>query len=169
MTMADGKMKQLERLIVWAARNLDYLVLGILAIVTIEVSVRPPQEPTVGGWAHLLVSPGLLLPAIFFTRSLGYAKLLWVSLTLILASGLSILLFAKAYQSLGIFDAGGYKVLPDLETAVYFSIVTWTTLGYGDFSPSDDARLFAATEAILGYVFMALMIGFAVAATSERR
>jgi hypothetical protein len=37
--------------------------------------------------------------------------------------------------------------------------VTWTTLGDGDVRPSVDARLFAASEALVGYLWMAIFIG----------
>jgi hypothetical protein len=40
----------------------------------------------------------------------------------------------------------------------YFSVVTWTTLGYGDLTPSKDCRPWAATEAMLGSWTMALIV-----------
>ena len=42
---------------------------------------------------------------------------------------------------------------------LYFSMVTWTTLGYGDFQPHQDARLIASTQALIGYVYMGLFVG----------
>ncbi|MCE0493107.1 ion channel [Vibrio salinus] len=42
--------------------------------------------------------------------------------------------------------------------AVYFSVVTFTTLGYGDISPVGIARFVAATEAFLGSFMMALFV-----------
>jgi hypothetical protein len=44
-------------------------------------------------------------------------------------------------------------------SAVYFSIVTWTTLGYGDLAPKKDFYLTAASQALLGYVGMSIVIG----------
>lgn len=46
----------------------------------------------------------------------------------------------------------------DLWGALYFSVVTWTTLGYGDVTPYANTRFFAASEALLGYIVMALLI-----------
>jgi voltage-gated potassium channel Kch len=44
--------------------------------------------------------------------------------------------------------------------SLYFSVVTWTTLGYGDFRPgTDTVKLFVMTEALLGYVYMGMLIG----------
>ena len=42
--------------------------------------------------------------------------------------------------------------------AVYFTIVTFTTLGYGDLQPVSDLRLLAAVQALLGYLFLGLSI-----------
>jgi hypothetical protein len=45
----------------------------------------------------------------------------------------------------------------------YYSVVTFTTLGYGDLSPNGFIKIFAACEAILG----ALTLGFLVAGLSR--
>ncbi len=41
---------------------------------------------------------------------------------------------------------------------IYFSVVTWTTLGYGDIKPTQDCRIVAASEALYGYAAMALYL-----------
>jgi len=72
-----------------------------------------------------------------------------------------VLLYAVAYAYLGLID--GERLVREPITCLYFSIVTWTTLGYGDVRPSMDARFVAASEALLGYIWMAFFIGmFAV-------
>ena len=43
-------------------------------------------------------------------------------------------------------------VLPDVATAVYFSLVTFTTVGYGDVVVSGDWRLLAALQAANGAI-----------------
>jgi hypothetical protein len=53
-------------------------------------------------------------------------------------------------------DRGKETTLPD--ACLYFSIVTWTTLGYGDVVPTDASRMIAASEALVGYIFMAILI-----------
>lgn len=50
-------------------------------------------------------------------------------------------------------------LLHDWYNSFYFSIVTWTTLGYGDFSPVENLRLVTAAEAFIGYIYMAILIG----------
>jgi len=49
--------------------------------------------------------------------------------------------------------------LDSFTTSLYFSAVTWTTLGYGDITPATDFLLLAASEALLGYITMSLLIG----------
>jgi len=52
---------------------------------------------------------------------------------------------------------------------LYFSAVTWTTLGYGDFQPVKAARLLAASEAFLGYVFMGVFIGIVLTYANNKK
>ena len=47
-------------------------------------------------------------------------------------------------------------------TAFYFSVVTFTTLGYGDMQPVADMRLYTAYEAVIGYVYLGMVVGTAM-------
>jgi hypothetical protein len=67
----------------------------------------------------------------------------------------------------GIYYVDG-TLVKDPMSCLYFSIVTWTTLGYGDFRPSMELRLFAASEAFLGYLFMAVLIAAFLHVLSHR-
>jgi len=64
--------------------------------------------------------------------------------------------FATMYTILGLQQDG--EVVRDTGTALYFSVVTWTTLGYGDLAPTPAARCVAAIEALLGYITMGVLI-----------
>ena len=45
--------------------------------------------------------------------------------------------------------------------ALYFSVVTWSTLGYGDIVPANAiTRTIASVEAIFGYLFMGILVAF---------
>lgn len=47
--------------------------------------------------------------------------------------------------------------------SLYFSLVTLTTLGYGDISPvSPWARMLAATEAVLGQIYLTVLVAYLV-------
>lgn len=46
-------------------------------------------------------------------------------------------------------------VLPDLETSAYFSLLTYTTVGYGDVVISKEWRLMGTSEALVGILMTA--------------
>lgn len=70
----------------------------------------------------------------------------------------TILAFAICYRLFGI-------VGPEQEVSpwshVYFSTVTFSTLGYGDFSPDSSSRGFAAAQAIIGNLHLGMIVGVA--------
>jgi hypothetical protein len=54
-------------------------------------------------------------------------------------------------------------VLPDLNTAVYFALVTYTTLGYGDVLLGPGLRIFASFAAVAGMLGFGISTAFVVA------
>lgn len=90
------------------------------------------------------------------TQSLkdAYIEFVWV----FVAGLINIILFASLYHMYGV-NNGSTLVKGDWAISIYFSVVTWTTLGYGDFSPVKELRLVAASEAMMGYIYMALLVG----------
>jgi hypothetical protein len=74
---------------------------------------------------------------------------------------LLIIAFAHAYRAVGLPN------VTQKEDFVYFSIVTFTTLGYGDISPIGWARLFAVLQAISGFLFVPLLISQLWSASKE--
>jgi voltage-gated potassium channel Kch len=79
---------------------------------------------------------------------------------------LIIISFASLFASSGILNSDGV-IVKDFVSSIYFSIVTFTTLGYGDFKPTEEIRFFAATEALLGYLSMGILVA-TVAAVLHR-
>ena len=57
-------------------------------------------------------------------------------------------------------------IMPDLESALYFSAVTYATNGYGDIVPPPDWRLLAAMEGLTGILMCAWSGGFFFAVAS---
>lgn len=88
------------------------------------------------------------------------------------AYGFLVAAWAAAYSLLEILQPGAFNYagpevlhremrfgLGESATALYFSLVTITTLGYGDIVPATDAaRLLAATEAFLGQAYIAILV-----------
>jgi Ion channel len=50
--------------------------------------------------------------------------------------------------------------MPDLQSALYFSAVTYTTTGYGDLLPPPDWRLVGGIEALTGILMCGWSTGF---------
>jgi hypothetical protein len=82
--------------------------------------------------------------ASFWKRSLVVAALV---LILFVATFLEASLWAATYVVLG--------AISDFEEALYFSIVTYTTLGYGDVVLDDRWRLLSSVEAANGLIIFA--------------
>jgi voltage-gated potassium channel Kch len=67
---------------------------------------------------------------------------------------LETLVWAGAYVSLG--------AIATLEEALYFSIVSFTTVGYGDVVLSSDWRILGACEAVTGTLMFGWSVGLLV-------
>src|ERR1051325_651698 len=85
-----------------------------------------------------------------------------------LASVIAVTICSYAfYKNFGLLE-GDKPVTRPLDF-LYFSVVTWTTLGYRDLRPSSDvSKVFAASEAIFGYAFMGLYFALAFHALAIR-
>lgn len=75
-----------------------------------------------------------------------------IASNLTLAHLIEIGLWGHVYVLRGVF--------PDFATAHYFSAVTYTTVGYGDFVPPADWRLLAAVEGLTGILMCGWSAGF---------
>ena len=77
--------------------------------------------------------------------------------------------FAWIYFDVGLIESSTQcHVQVSVVDAIYFSVVTWTTLGYGEVLPTSSIRSFAAAEAFLGYIYMAVAIGLTVSLLDKR-
>jgi hypothetical protein len=72
---------------------------------------------------------------------------------------LSAWLWAGVYLLTGAFD--------QLEPALYFAVVTFTTLGYGDITVGTDWRILASLTAVNGLIIVGLNTAFLVEALSR--
>ena len=81
-------------------------------------------------------------------------------LRVLLCSMFFIFSWAGVYDYLGISYnlSGTAPNLDDYFLNVYFSVVTFTTLGYGDFSPVSDGRIIAALQALVGLFMTSLFL-----------
>jgi hypothetical protein len=76
----------------------------------------------------------------------------------LLSSLLTMLSFAQLFRSRGIQLTIGSDD-PAVLDHLYFSVVTFSTLGYGDFAPLEATRLYAGFLAILGNMHLGMLVG----------
>ncbi|NRB33610.1 MAG: two pore domain potassium channel family protein [Rhodobacteraceae bacterium] len=92
------------------------------------------------------VAPQLLrLSAAIIITVLGHTAQVWI--------------WAHALLSRDIFS--------DWNTAIYFSLVTYTALGYGDITLGEGARVFAAFAAVTGLLGFGISTAFIAALLSK--
>ena len=61
------------------------------------------------------------------------------------------------------------RCLPDLESSFYFSIITYTTVGFGDVVLDKQWRLLSGFEALTGILMLGLSTGFFFAVVTRLR
>ncbi len=91
----------------------------------------------------------------------GMAATFVVVLGLFALHGLEIWLYAGLYLLLG--------ALPDLQTAVYFSTITYSTIGYDDQGMAKAWALIAAIEGINGILLLGWSTAFFVSLAGRLR
>lgn len=99
-----------------------------------------------------------LLPELLFGKLLfGYGER---PVRVLIASVVIILLCAVYYTRTGALLYEGQPAEPSFFQSLYFSTITFTTLGYGDIHPSPEglARGVAMVEAVAGGCLMALFV-----------
>lgn len=82
----------------------------------------------------------------------GALSFFWKLLTI------TLIVFAIIYWRYGLLQQGEQVDVSLLE-ATYFSVTTFTTLGYGDFAPIPRIRHITSIQALLGYVALGLWVG----------
>ncbi len=95
-----------------------------------------------------------LLEARAATKTPG-PSLVWLVGGLMVAHALEIWLFGAAYYVLAGTPFGSIHAGSTLLDSVYFSAACYTTLGIGDLYPVGPLRAIAATEGLVGLIFIA--------------
>jgi hypothetical protein len=83
------------------------------------------------------------------------------------------LVFAYAYGAIAAFEDGSFFAQGtdgDHQDQLYFSLITQTTVGYGDFTPGGDlGRSLAAVEALIGQLYLVTIVALIVSNVRPRR
>lgn len=133
------------------------------ALVVVSVLLIAFAEDRAALYLSLLLVIIILVQFCIFlfamAREIGQRNRLAVSIFILVNVSLIICLFGNIYRWSGLKDtATNSAPTRPLLDAIYFSVVTWTTLGYGDIIPSLESRPIAAMEALAGYLVMSLLI-----------
>jgi hypothetical protein len=114
----------------------------------------------VGSVYVVIPAAGLWPPNV---ESANKPRPIWTLIRLV--SGLLLLhLFEMIVWAIAFVVVG---MLPDFETSLYFSLKSYTTVGYGDVLPLPAWRLVGPLEAAVGVLMLGLSTGFIVAAVQK--
>lgn len=114
-------------------------------------------NPGAGATALLVYDVILLIAALLSYR--GFQRSSLAAGTLFAITSLLLLL---AYAVFGSFELGAEFKPPitDLTTALYFAVVTMSTVGYGDITPqTTEAKLFVVSFIVLAVAIFAVSLG----------
>jgi voltage-gated potassium channel len=106
--------------------------------------------PATGVWSPTMAAQALRRPVWTLIRLVSLLLLLHL---------VEMAVWAAAY-TVG-------NVLPDFETALYYSLKSYTTVGYGDVLPSASWRLLGPIEAAVGILMLGWSTGIIVAAVQR--
>src|SRR5690349_1553520 len=88
--------------------------------------------------------------------------------------GLTLIRLVSLLLILHLFEAATWAaafsiidVFPNFETSLYFSLKSYTTVGYGDVMPERSWRLLGPVEAMVGVLMMGWSTGIIVAAVQR--
>ena len=100
-----------------------------------------------------------------FNKLLYYSSLYGESPLRVLMTSLFVMgAYAMAYWITGGITPNESSFVPSFAESLYFSVVTFTTLGYGDYHPKQSFQILAISEAFIG----AFILAFFVVVVSRR-
>jgi len=116
-------------------------------------------------WAALIYSGAFMIMDLrSWSRAIkGHAydnHFIYLFITICTSFMAVIFFFANIYEILGtVAITGTEQYIKGLWEHLYFSVVTFTTLGYGEYTPRGYAKLAASIQAILGLGYFAFIVG----------
>jgi hypothetical protein len=152
------------------------LVVVVIAIVVVSISVVAGSEKFAEVVAGAVDSILAFAALVAILRRLARHHVVITGSTVAGAACAYLLIglfFASVYTFLGGASAEPFFVQTPAERAVdylYFSFVTLTTVGYGDFTAASDVgRMLAAGEALTGQLFLVTVVALVVGNIGRER
>jgi len=154
----------------------DFVVVGAVALSALVIAIDNFTDADMGavvstqpGWLWVLLS--LLAPLVVVRRLLMAERVTSQTLAGAISAFLLIALLAN-YAFLTVDSIGDSTFFENPESTtvfMYFSLVTITTLGYGDFSAfTDVGRFLSTTEAVIGQIFLVTFVASLVSMHTGR-
>jgi len=151
-------------------RVLFRVAVGVVAgaIVAAVASLAVGSSSTVTGWFFalnvLLVGAApLAIARSLYRRPVIDVRTVLGAVCIYLLIGI---MFAYGYLAVEAIGSAAFFVqteTPTIQTFLYFSFVTQTTVGYGDYTAASDfGRTLATTEALLGQIYLVTVIAVLV-------
>ncbi len=123
----------------------------LVTMVTIGVNL------SLNGWGPSLIFPAILLVALFAFRKHFTRRTILANYLVSFASIVAVL----SYGAFGSYRLGsGFEPeISDVTTSIYYTIITLSTVGYGDFSPvTPETRWFVLSLIVVGMSIFATVI-----------
>jgi hypothetical protein len=144
-------------------KRLATVIVGVGSVVALAVTRATPDGPAAGAafaWIalQLLVAVVFILRRVFTAREVTLQSI-FGAISAYLVIGL---MFSAVYGAISKFGGGPFFASGEpgnTQTWQYFSFVTLTTVGYGDFTAAQaGGRAVAVLEAVTGQVFLATLV-----------
>ena len=152
------------------------LALGVpWLVVSLSGLVWPGSIPEVGAYLLFMAlnvyALGIVLGAVVGAEEVDFDILLGAASAYLLLA----IIWTASYQVIHQLDPEAYSLVhgearPFFHQFLYFSLVTLTTLGYGDITPlSPFAQIWSTLEAVVGTLYIALLVARLVGMYQSQR
>lgn len=159
----------------WTLISLGLLRAGGIAVVLVALYyLLPLDRPSASSLAVALAIGLVVLVATMFweVRAIVRARFPGIRATQALATTvpLFLLVFAATYFMIAVHDPATFSEPLTRSDALYFTITTFATVGFGDIAPrSGPVRLLVAVQVLLDLVILGLGIQVIVGAVKKSR
>lgn len=148
-------------------------LVAVIPVVALSVADALTAGDALVGWRNLAIVGVLATATVALLHRIAHHRVVTMASAFgaVDAYVLLGLTFAAVYSSIDAFTG---ELFVDLEPSgfdtLYFSFITLTTVGYGDLTPASDlARSLAVVQALLGQVFLVVLVARTVSLIGQRR
>jgi len=137
----------------------NYIYFSVITFTTVGYGDISPE----GWWAYTfcgleallgLFSLGILIASVEKVVSIEKINFLNLVVSLLVL----IIIPSLIYANTGIIDNDSKEVSKGFFDASYFSVVTLTSLGYGDFYPTEGSQVVVVFQSIIGYLYFGIVV-----------